>query len=127
MVLNSELVALLDDDGRRAVLAHEAAHVHSDHVLYQTALLILLQLAPGRCRSSPASRCCAIRSRCSSGSAPPSCRCDRAAALVTRDPLAVCRSLMVLSAGAAAEDLNLDAFITQALRLRRGWHAASSA
>src|SRR5688500_6192610 len=33
VVLNSEIVRLLDDDGRRVVLAHEAAHVHSDHVL----------------------------------------------------------------------------------------------
>jgi hypothetical protein len=40
--------------------------------------------------------------------------CDRAAALVTRDATAVCRSLMVLSAGATAEQLNLDAFIAQA-------------
>src|SRR3954471_8910765 len=44
VLLNSELLHLLDDSGRRAVLAHEAAHVHSDHVLYQTALLILLRL-----------------------------------------------------------------------------------
>ncbi len=44
VLLNSELVRILDDDGRRVVLAHEAAHVHSDHVLYQTALLILLRL-----------------------------------------------------------------------------------
>src|SRR4051812_35929968 len=44
VVLNSELVRILDDAGRRAVLAHEAAHVHSEHVLYQTALLILLRL-----------------------------------------------------------------------------------
>ena len=27
---------MLDDDGRRVVLAHEAAHMHSDHVLYRT-------------------------------------------------------------------------------------------
>src|SRR5215510_11383689 len=44
VVLYSELFRLLDDDSRRVVLAHEAAHVHSDHVLYQTALLILLRL-----------------------------------------------------------------------------------
>src|SRR4029079_5985495 len=44
VVLNSELVRILDDDGRRVVLAHEAAHVHSDHVLYRTALVILLRL-----------------------------------------------------------------------------------
>src|SRR5256714_9490781 len=44
VLLPSDPVRLLDDEGRRVVLAHEAAHVHSDHVLYQTALLILLRL-----------------------------------------------------------------------------------
>ena len=33
VIVNSELVRILDDDGRRAVLAHEAGHVHSNHVL----------------------------------------------------------------------------------------------
>ena len=42
-------------------------------------------------------------------------RVTSAAALLTRDPQTVCRSLMVLSAGAAAEHLNLDAFIKQGL------------
>jgi hypothetical protein len=46
--------------------------------------------------------------------------CDRAAALVTRDPLAVCRTLMVMAAGEAAEQLNLDAFIAQALEYEEG-------
>ena len=41
--------------------------------------------------------------------------CDRAAALVTRDPLAVCRALMTIAAGEAADDLNLDAFIAQGM------------
>src|ERR687885_2355914 len=44
IVLNSELVRLLDTDGLRAVIAHEAAHVVSDHVLYQTALIILTRI-----------------------------------------------------------------------------------
>jgi len=35
VVVNSELVRLLDDNGLRAVLAHEAAHVLSEHVLYR--------------------------------------------------------------------------------------------
>ena len=56
MILNSELVRLLDEDGRRAVLAHEAAHVHADHVLYQTALLILLRVGTAGCRRSPGCR-----------------------------------------------------------------------
>src|SRR5919206_633642 len=44
IVLDSEIVQLLDEDGLRAVLAHEAAHVLADHVLYGTALQILLSL-----------------------------------------------------------------------------------
>src|SRR5205807_2259673 len=40
--------------------------------------------------------------------------CDRASALVTRDPLAVCRALMTIAAGEAVNELNLDAFIAQA-------------
>jgi hypothetical protein len=39
--------------------------------------------------------------------------CDRAAALVLRDPLAVCRMLMVLAAGAEAAELDLDVFMKQ--------------
>ena len=75
VLLNSELVRLLDDEGRRAVLAHEAAHVHSDHVLYQTALH---HPHPARRRGAvaPASPACRSRrssSRCSSGFATPSC------------------------------------------------------
>ena len=46
--------------------------------------------------------------------------CDRAAALVTRDPQAVCRALMVIAAGEAAEDLNLDAFIAQGMDYSEG-------
>jgi hypothetical protein len=34
---------------------------------------------------------------------------------VTRDPNAVCRALMTIAAGEAAEDLNLDAFIAQGM------------
>jgi hypothetical protein len=38
VVVNSELIQLLDVEQLRAVFAHEAAHVLSDHVLYHTAL-----------------------------------------------------------------------------------------
>src|ERR687886_2216187 len=34
VVVNSELVRILDDDRLRVVLAHEAAHVLADHVIY---------------------------------------------------------------------------------------------
>jgi Zn-dependent protease with chaperone function len=121
VVLNSELVRILDDDGRRAVLAHEAAHVHSGHVLYQTALLILLRIgSSARLPLLAGLPLMAIQLALLEWFRGAELSCDRAAALVTRDPLAVCRALMVISAGEAAEDLNLDAFIAQAMDYEEG-------
>jgi Zn-dependent protease with chaperone function len=120
VILNSELVRLLDDDGRRAVLAHEAAHVHSDHVLYQTALLILLRLGTGSLPALAGLPLLAIRLALLEWFRAAELSCDRAAALVTRDPQAVCRALMVLAAGEAAADLSLDAFIAQGLDYDEG-------
>jgi Zn-dependent protease with chaperone function len=40
VLLPSRTVELLDDDEMLTVLAHEAGHILSDHVLYRTALLI---------------------------------------------------------------------------------------
>ena len=51
VVVQSELVRLLDPPQRRAVFAHEAAHILADHQLYRTALVILVLLgAPRGCR-----------------------------------------------------------------------------
>ncbi len=116
VVLNSELVRILDEDGRRVVLAHEAAHVHSDHVLYQTALLILVQIGSSvRLPLLAGLPLFAIRLALLEWFRAAELSCDRAAALVTRDPNAVCRTLMTIAAGEAAEDLNLDAFIAQGM------------
>ncbi len=121
VVLNSELVRILADDGRRAVLAHEAAHVHSDHVLYQTALLILMRIGTSvRVPVLAGLPLMAIQFALLEWFRGAELSCDRAAALVTRDPLAVCRALMVLSAGEAADDLNLDAFIAQGMEYQEG-------
>ena len=116
VVLNSELVRILDDEGRRVVLAHEAAHIHSDHVLYRTALLILLRMGGSvRLPILAGLPLLAIRLALLEWARAAELSCDRGAAVVTRDPLAVCRALMVLSAGEAAADLNLDAFIAQGM------------
>jgi Zn-dependent protease with chaperone function len=121
VVLHSELVRLLDDDGRRVVLAHEAAHVHSDHVLYRQALVILLQLGSSvRLPIVAGLPLLAIQLALLEWSRAAELSCDRAAALVTRDPQAVCRALMVMSAGEAAADLNLDAFIAQGMEYSEG-------
>src|SRR4051794_6289896 len=121
VVLNSELVRILDDEGRRAVLAHEAAHVHSDHVLYQTALLILLRLGGAtRLPLLAGLPLLAIQLALLEWFRGAELSCDRGAAIVTRDPLAVCRALMVITAGEAAEQLNLDAFMKQAMDYDEG-------
>ena len=115
IILNSELVRLLDSDGLRAVIAHEAAHVLSDHVLYQTALIILTRVgatALGPLASLPL---LAIRSALFEWFRAAEMSCDRAAALVTRDPIAVCRALMTIAGGEAVDELNLDAFMKQGL------------
>jgi Zn-dependent protease with chaperone function len=115
VILNSELVRLLDEDGRRAVLAHEAAHIHADHVLYETALLILLRVGTAGLPALAGLPLMAIRLALLEWSRGAELSCDRAAAIVTRDPLAVCRALMILTGGEAASELNLDAFIAQAM------------
>lgn len=113
VVINSQTISLLDDDGIRAVLGHEAGHVLSDHVLYRTALLILLNATPigGPLLALPFA---AVRMALAEWFRASELSCDRAAALVTRDPLAVCRTLMVMAGGAAAAELDLDAFLRQA-------------
>lgn len=121
VVLNSELVRILDDDGRRVVLAHEAAHVHSDHVLYRTALLILLQIGSAvRLPLLAGLPILAIQLALLEWFRAAELSCDRAAALVSRDPNAVCRALMTIAAGEAADDLNLDAFIAQGMEYSEG-------
>jgi Zn-dependent protease with chaperone function len=116
IVLNSELVELLDADGLRVVIAHEAAHVLSDHVLYQTALVILLQLGTAvRLPVFAGLPLLAIRTALLEWSRAAEISCDRAAALVTRDPMAVCGALMTIAGGAAVDELNLDAFMKQGL------------
>src|SRR3954447_14483282 len=121
VVLNSELVRIMDDAGRRAVLAHEAAHVHSDHVLYLTALQILVRLGNAvRLPVFAGLPLMAIQLALLEWMRGAELSCDRGSALVTRDPLAVCRTLMILSAGAAADQLNRDAFIAQAMEYDEG-------
>jgi Zn-dependent protease with chaperone function len=121
VLLNSEIVKLLDEEGLRAVLAHEAAHVLCDHVLYGTALQILLMLMNSvRLPLLAGLPIRAVTAALLEWFRAAELTCDRAAAIVTRDPLAVNRLLMTMSAGAAASDLDLDAFMSQGLEYTEG-------
>src|SRR5579863_1759974 len=117
VVLQSGLVRLLDDEQLFAVLAHEAGHVLSDHVLYGTALTILTNI--GRLPGLPLPLM-PLRAALMEWFRSAELSCDRAAALVTRDPLTICRVLMINAAGAEAKRLDLDVFMKQAKEYNEG-------
>jgi Zn-dependent protease with chaperone function len=117
VVVQSGLMALLDAPQRRAVFAHEAAHVLADHQLYGTALEILLGM--GRSARLPLALS-PVRAALLEWSRATELSADRAAALVTRDPLIVCRTLMSLAGGAMVGELDLDAFMRQGMDYTEG-------
>jgi hypothetical protein len=99
------------------VIAHEATHVLAEHVLYGTALQILLRLS-ARLPLVAGLPVMAVRAALLEWSRAAELTCDRGAAVVTRQPMAVCKALMTLAAGESAGQLNLDAFIAQGLDYR---------
>lgn len=114
IVLGSDLLQRLGPGEQRAVIAHELGHVLSDHVLYTTALNILLAAGSGLPLGLglPVR---AVRAVLLEWVRAAELSCDRAATLAVRDPQIVCRALMVLAAGMPASELDLDAFMAQAM------------
>ncbi|HEY8816608.1 MAG TPA: M48 family metallopeptidase [Candidatus Dormibacteraeota bacterium] len=116
IVINSRLIDVLDEPGVKAILGHEAAHVHCDHVLYGTVFGYLGKLAAGAMPAALAGLpVMAISHALLGWSRAAEFSADRGAALATGDPDSVCRALMALTAGTAARHLNLDAFVDQGL------------
>jgi Zn-dependent protease with chaperone function len=114
IVTSSSLVSLLDPDELRTVFAHEAAHILSQHVLYRTALMILLQISVPRLPIFGNLPLVAVRTALLEWFRASELSCDRASTLVNRDPLVTCRTMMVLAGGSESRRLNLDAFLQQA-------------
>jgi len=112
VVVQSELVHLLDASQRRAVFAHEAAHILADHQLYRTALQILVLMTGAARLPLPLTP---VRTALMEWGRATELSADRAAAIVTRDPLVVCRTLMSLAGGAMVDELDLDVFMKQGL------------
>jgi Zn-dependent protease with chaperone function len=113
VVVGSPLLWRLGEGEQRSVLAHEIAHILSDHMLYRTALTILLSVG-GNVPFPLAIPAMAVRAVLLEWSRAAELSCDRAETLVVRDPRIVCRALMVLAGGMKAEHLDLDAFLAQA-------------
>jgi Zn-dependent protease with chaperone function len=115
IVVNSSLIGSYRPEEIQTVLAHEAAHVLSEHNYYTTALLLLKQFIEG---ALPKSLLLGLPVRgmyyaLLEWARAAELSADRAAALVMGDPLAPCRVLMRL-AGGAVPGMSLDAFLAQA-------------
>ena len=115
VVVNSRTLDILDQLEVRTVLGHEAGHILSDHVLYRTALIILLSLSGvGRLPIFAGLPLLGVRLALLEWYRAAELSCDRAATLVTRDPLVTCRTMLVLAGGMSSRKLNIDAFVRQA-------------
>ncbi len=114
IVFDTMLLQNLGPGEQRVVIAHELGHILSDHMIYVTALNILVSAGnslpfllglPFR----------AVKAVLLEWYRATELSCDRAATLAVRDPQIVCRTLMVTAGGMHADKLNLDAFMTQAM------------
>jgi Zn-dependent protease with chaperone function len=115
VIVNSSMLRSFDDRQVETVLAHEAAHVLSEHYTYTTALVLLSQFLLG---ALPRSLLLGLPVRAMylallEWSRAAELSADRAAALVMADPLQPCRVLMEL-AGGSVPGMNFEAFLKQA-------------
>jgi Zn-dependent protease with chaperone function len=117
VVINSQTVSQLDELELRTVLGHEAGHILSDHMLYSTALAILLYIGTAPLMRLPfftGIPILAIKLALLEWFRAAELTCDRAATLVNRSPMTTCQTLMVMAGGTASRRLSLDAFVAQA-------------
>jgi len=114
IVIDSQLLERLGPGEQRVVVAHELGHVLSDHVVYMTALNILMSVGNGLpfFLGIPFR---AVKAVLLEWYRAAELSCDRAATLAVRDPRIVCRTLMVTAGALPADRLNLDAFMAQAM------------
>jgi Zn-dependent protease with chaperone function len=115
VIVNSSMLRSFDAKEVETVLAHETAHVLSEHYYYTTALVLLSQFLQG---SLPRSLLLGLPVRTMylallEWARAAELSADRAAALVMADPLQPCRVLMQL-AGGSVPGMNFEAFLKQA-------------
>ena len=119
IILNSGTVRLLEDDELAYVISHEIGHILSDHVLYKTMTVILINLANmGFPIVGLAARAVLVAllewSRKSELSS------DRAGLLGVQDPEIVMRTMLKMAGGGSTEETSLKEFIIQAEEYQEG-------
>lgn len=114
-LVSSGLVSSFADDEITAVLAHEMGHVLADHVGLTTTFVLVQMILRGVLRTVPLGGVplVALYLALLEWSRAAELTSDRASAIVTGDPMAMCRTLMRM-AGGPLKDLDVDAFIRQA-------------
>lgn len=116
IVIDSGLLANLGPGEQQALIAHEAGHVLSDHLTYMTVLGILLRA--GSAIPMVGLPLMGVKAVLLEWYRAAELSCDRAATLAVRDPRIVCSLLMAISGGVPVDQLNLDAFLAQAMQYR---------
>jgi len=123
IILNSGTVRLLDDDELAYVISHEIGHIMSDHVLYKTMTVLLINLANmGFPIVGLAAR--AVLVALLEWSRKSELSCDRAGLLGVQDPEVVMRTMLKMAGGGETDETNLQEFIVQAEEYREGGDVA---
>jgi len=123
IILNSGTVRLLEDDELSYVISHEIGHILSDHVLYKTMTVLLINLANmGFPLVGLAAR--AVLVALLEWSRKSELSCDRAGLLGVQDPETVMRTMLKMAGGGRSEETSLQEFIVQAEEYREGGDVA---
>jgi Zn-dependent protease with chaperone function len=123
IILNSGIIRLLDDEELEYVIGHEIGHIMSDHVLYRTMMVFLINLANmGFPIVGLAARAVLVallewyrKSELS---------CDRVGLLTVQDPEIVMRAMLKMAGGGSTEEMSLQEFIIQAEEYEQGGDVA---
>jgi len=124
IILNSGTRLLLTDEELQYVIAHEIAHIMSDHVLYKTMTVLLINLANmGFPIVGVAAR--AVLVGLLEWSRKSELSCDRAGLLAMQDPEVVMSAMLKMAGGPTSQDrTNLNEFIVQADEYRESGDVA---
>ena len=123
IILNSGTVRLLEAEELSYVIGHEIGHILSDHVLYRTMTVLLINLANmGFPIVGLAAR--AVLIGLLEWSRKAELSCDRAGLLSVQDPEIVMRTMLKMAGGGDNDETSLQEFIVQAEEYREGGDVA---
>jgi Zn-dependent protease with chaperone function len=114
IVLNSGVLALLDEEEIQGVLGHELGHVLSEHALYRTILEILLSVGMRGLPFLTGVALLPIQVALLEWSRKSELSCDRAGLLANQNPMAAMRAFLKLAGGGTTEEIDVNAFLVQA-------------